>query len=225
MYSTETIHGLKNPSEQPQKKSQLLQRPFQSTTRFALPHWCHLEAFLSVFLLSLIAQQCSPGHATLMFASLAVNALVFWVLYLNFISPQSLFLFIAPWNISLYPKMHLVLSACPISHLSAHTFFNSAVHSLIIHQSIYTFSYLSSHSPFSLLLTCSSVTSLIFTELSCLSPVGPAGLALPEYQTVCYCIPSCTQNCHQTSHSSSDLHTQACFIHSVVLILISFTVQ
>lgn len=221
MYSTETIHGLKNPSEQPQKKSQLLQRPFQSTTRFALPHWCHLEAFLSVFLLSLIAQQCSPGHATLMFASLAVNALVFRVLYLNFISPQSLFLFIAPWNISLYPKMHLVLSACPISHLSAHTFFNSAAHSLIIHQSIYTFSYLSSRSP-SLFFSLALLSPLSFLQSS---PVGPAGLALPEYQTVCYCIPSCTQNCHQTSHSSSDLHTQACFIHSVVLILISFTLQ
>lgn len=165
MYSTETIHGLKNPSEQPQKKSQLLQRPFQSTTRFALPHWCHLEAFLSVFLLSLIAQQCSPGHATLMFASLAVNALVFRVLYLNFISPQSLFLFIAPWNISLYPKMHLVLSACPISHLSAHTFFNSAAHSLIIHQSIYTFSYLSSRSP-SLFFSLALLSPLSFLQSS-----------------------------------------------------------
>lgn len=69
----------------------------------------------------------------------------------------------------LHPKMHLVLSACPISHLSAHTFFNSAAHSLIIHQSIYTFFYPSSRSPslfFS--LTVLSPLSFLWSSPACL---------------------------------------------------------
>lgn len=81
MHRTETIYGIKSLSGQPQRINQLLQRAIQSTTRLALPQWCHLEVsikpFPAVFLLSLIAQQCSPGHATAMFASLVVNALIF----------------------------------------------------------------------------------------------------------------------------------------------------
>lgn len=169
MHRTQTIHGLKNLSGQSQMKSQLLQRAVQSSARFALPHWCHLEVslkpFHAVFVLPLIAKQHSPSHATVMFASLVVNALIFWALFLFFISPQSLFLFIALWNIYLYPKMHLVLSACPISHLSAHTFFNSAAHSLIIHQSIYTFFYPSSRSP-SLFFSLAVLSPLSFLESS-----------------------------------------------------------
>lgn len=140
--------ALKTSLDNPRRKASFFTGQFKA---LLVTHWCHFEVslkpFPAVFLLSLIAQQCSPGHATVIFASLVVNALIFWVLYLIFTSPQSLFLFIALWNIYLYPKIHLVLPACPMSHLSAHTFFNSAAHSLIIHQSIYTFLYPSSHSP------------------------------------------------------------------------------
>lgn len=196
--------ALKTSLDNPRRKASFFRGQFKALGDLPC-HWGHLEVslkpFPAVFLLSLIVQQCSPGHATVMFPSLVVNALIFWVLYLIFISPQSLFLFIALWNIYFYSKIHLVLSACPIFHLSAHTFFNSAAHSLIIHQSIYTFFYPSSRSPSLFFSLCCCVTSLIFAELSCLSPVGPAGLAVPEYQTVSHCIPSCTQNCHETLHS------------------------
>lgn len=70
--------------------------------------------------------------------------------------------------------MHWVLLfACPISHLSAHTFFNSAAHSLIIHQSIYTFFYLSSCSP------------SLFFSLAFLSPLSFYGALLPVSCGLC----------------------------------------
>lgn len=189
MHRAETTHGLKNLSGQPQKKNQLLQRAIQSTTRLALPHWCHLEVsfkpYPAVFFLCLIAQQRSPAHATVMFARLVANAFTFWALYLIFISPQSLFPLISLWSSYFYPKMHLVLSACPISHLSAHTFFNSAAHSLIIHQSICTFFCPSSRSPslfFSLAVL--SPLSFLWSPPACLLWALQAWLSLSTKQCV-----------------------------------------
>lgn len=148
----------------------------------------------AAFLLPSIAHQSSPGHATVMFASLAVNALIFWALYLICISPQSLLLFITLWNIYSGPKMYLVLlSACPISHLSAHTFFNSAAHSLIIHQSIYTFFYPSSRSP-SLFFSLAVLSPLSFLRSSpaCLLRALQAWLSQSTKQCVIVYHPALT---------------------------------
>lgn len=98
-----------------------------------------------------------------------------------------------------YPKVNW--SCCLLSQFSAvhlHTQFSSH-HSLrpSPHSSIC--SHILSLSLFSLAVWSSL---LFFAELCCLSQsVGSATLVLPNNQTLCHWIPSCTQNYHKTFHS------------------------